>query len=104
MKIVLLSVFSFLFASSAIAGNMNCGGKILHVMGGHYSCGGFVAFKTESSNMWMCSQSKDADSVILAGFMADKSTYTAIIGTDTANSECSELPHYRKISYVILNK
>ena len=84
------------------AGDINCGGKITIVMGGHSSCDGYVAFRTDdSSGKWICSKSKDNDAVILAGFMADKTTYTA---ASVASNSCADLSDYHAAEYVILYK
>lgn len=86
----------------SFAGAINCGGKITMVMGGHSSCGGFVAFKTEKSlSKWICSKSKDNDAVILAGFMADKTTYSTVF---VVSNSCVDLAHYQSAEYVILYK
>jgi len=105
MRALLVALLVLTTSAATAAVKMECGGKITTVMAGHFSCEGYVAFKTEKSpSRWMCSKSKDADSAILAGFMADKKTTVQIDGTDLTTQTCEGLNTYRKIDYIMLIK
>ncbi|WP_104403461.1 hypothetical protein [Vibrio penaeicida] len=90
-----------ILSSVVFAADKNCGGKITLVMGDHSACGGHMAFKTEASNTkWMCTKSNEAGSIVLTALTAGKET--AVYIDDSRISTCPDLPHYRKISYVII--
>jgi|GEM_PF-6370734 len=89
----------------ALSADINCRGKVSWLMADHPSCGGNMAFKTEATGgkngIWMCTKSKEAGSVALTALTSNKIVEVYIERGDAAS--CQELPHYRKISYIILN-
>jgi hypothetical protein len=105
MKKVLLGLSFICLSQVASAADINCRGKVSWVMADHASCGGFMAFKTEATGgklgQWMCTKSKSAGSVALAALTNDKVVEVYIEGSDV--NTCDELPHYRKINYIIIN-
>lgn len=83
------------------AADINCRGKITRIMADHPSCEGHMAFKTETSlSKWMCAKSPEAGSIALTAITTGKTVEVYIDNSDTFS--CSELPNYRKISYIIL--
>ena len=106
MKKLVGSASLFLVASFANAADINCGGRVSLIMADHPSCNGNLAFKTEGSGggtgIWMCTKSKEATSVVMAAMLADK-VVSAYIEAGDVGHVCTQLTHYRQISYVVLN-
>lgn len=101
-----LAGFLFLAISPlALAADMNCRGKVSWLMADHPSCSGNMAFKTEATGgkngIWMCTKSKEAGSLALTALTTQKIVEVYIERGEAAS--CLELPHYRKISYIIIN-
>jgi len=96
----------FLLAFEVHAADINCGGRISYVMADHPGCNGNMAFKTEATGgiggIWMCTRSKEGNSVVVASMLDDRTVLVYIEGSD-AGGICTQLPHYRAISYVIIN-
>jgi len=104
MRLIIVALLMFT-SSAALAAKVSCGGKMTKVMAGHYACEGYIAFKTvQSPSKWMCSKSKDADSAILAGFMADRTTTVLVESGNDTISTCADLTSYSKIDYIMLDK
>ena len=105
MHKVLLSLGLICFSQIANAADINCRGKVSWLMADHTSCGGFMAFKTEATGgkagKWMCTKSKSASDVALAALTNNKTVEVYIDGADV--NTCDQLPHYRKINYIIIN-
>ena len=106
MKKVVLGLSLACFTHLATAStDLNCNGKVSWVMADNASCGGFAAFKTEATGgklgKWMCTKSKSADDFALAALIHNKTVEVYIDGSDAAT--CEDLPHYRKINYIIIN-
>lgn len=98
----LISVFLIPFAQSA---DINCRGKVSWIIADHPTCGGHMSFKTDATGgkggKWMCTKSKEAGSIALTAMAAGKIVEVYIEGSDV--SSCKDLPHHRKISYIIIN-
>lgn len=106
MKKILLTLGLVSMSQFSVAStDLNCNGKVSWVMADNANCGGFAAFKTEATGgkqgKWMCTKSKSADDVALAALINDKTVEVYIDGSDVAT--CTDLPHYRKINYIIIN-
>ena len=85
--------------------DINCRGKVSWLMADHASCGGNMAFKTDATGgkngKWMCTKSSEAGTLALAALTTNKIVEVYI---ERGNAlTCMELPHYRKISYIIIN-
>lgn len=106
MRSALRLSIGLLACSTAGAADFNCGGRIARVMADHPSCGGNMAFKTDATGgqggAWMCTKSKEGSSLVLAAALSDKSVLVYIEGSDVGGV-CPNLPHYRNISYVIID-
>ena len=106
MKKVIGIASVLLAASAANAADINCGGRVSLVMADHPSCNGHVAFKTEGTGgnvgIWMCTKSKEASAMVMAALLADKALSAYIEAADAGNV-CTQLTHYRQVSYVILH-
>jgi|SRR5258706_446332 len=96
----------FLLAFEVQAADINCGGHISFVMADHPGCSGNLAFKTEATGgaggIWMCTRSKEGNSVVIASMLDDRTVLVYIEGSDVGGV-CTQLPNYRAISYVIIN-
>jgi len=89
-----------LTGATAQAADIYCGGTISMLMADHPGCNGQMAFKTNTtSGSWMCSKSKEANALLMAAQFAGKDIAVYIEGGDV--SGCSNLPHYRAVSYII---
>ena len=102
---LLLGLFFILLTPFAQSAHINCKGKVSWLMADHSACGGHMAFKTDATGgrggKWMCTKSKEAGSIALTALTADKTVEVYIEAGDV--SSCKELPHYRKIAYIIIN-
>ncbi|MEX0335628.1 hypothetical protein [Vibrio tubiashii] len=105
MKFKLVAFVAIFTTHLSFAADINCGGKVSWLMADHPACQGNVAFKTEATGgkngKWMCTKSKEGSSVALAALTANKNGEVYIEGGKAAS--CSGLPHYREISYIIIN-
>ena len=105
MKKAVVGLGLMCIAQMANASDINCKGKVSWVMADHTACGGFVAFKTDATGgkqgKWMCTKTEAGGNMALAALTNDKVVEVYIDGSDV--NTCEELPHYRKINYIIIN-
>lgn len=101
-KFFCLLIFCLVVPLTSHAAYKGCGGKTTMVMGGHYKCNGFLAIETEKfGSVWMCSNGKDADSVVLSSFAAGWNTSVSINDAQMADGECTTNSHYVAFRYII---
>ena len=105
MKKTVLGLGLLCLSQVATATDINCKGKVSWVMADHTGCGGFMAFKTEATGgkqgQWLCTKTDAGGDMALAALVNDKTVEVYVDGSDV--NTCDEIPHYRKINYIIIN-
>jgi len=100
-KILALSLILLLLPLPSFA--LDCVGKVTKVMDWPAQCPNGVAYRLNVSNgKWICSKSKQSDSIILTAVATDKLVTTRVTSSE---STCDVLAtHYIEHEYIIVEK
>lgn len=107
MRSLLFTALAVLFCNDVMAVDIGCHGKVVWLMADHSGCTDAngkrqMAFKTvSSSNPWMCARTEMGSSMLLATKAAGKEV-NVYISDQGQGYSCSTIPHYSKVSYLIL--